>query len=642
VPKYIVDVNWRYSVMPDAKHIKKKASFSVIYILIAFLILALLQLWIAPNRENVSYSQFKQYITEGKINAVVVSQRNLKGYEKIQGQEKTEPLFPQQIYVTPRVDDKNLVEFLEHNNVEIIGENENTFLMAVLSWILPALIFVGIWVWAMKKMGQGSGIMTLGKSKAKIIAQTDVGVTFKDVAGQDEAIQELQEILEFLRTPEKFTQLGAKIPKGILLVGPPGTGKTLLAKAVAGEAGVPFFSISGSDFIEMFVGLGAARVRDLFEQAAKQAPCLVFIDELDALGKARGAGNLAGHDEREQTLNQLLVEMDGFEPNLGVVILAATNRPEILDPALLRPGRFDRHILVDRPDLKGRIDVLHVHTRNMRLSKDVDLEIIARRTPGFTGADLANLVNEAALLAARKEKKEVTPQELEEAIDRIIAGLEKKNRVLNEKEKRTVAYHETGHALVASFRPTAEKVHKISIVPRGIGALGFTLQLPTEDRYLMSRQELLEKIDVLLGGRGAEVIIFDEITTGAQNDLQRATEIARSMVTLYGMTENLGSVTYEPAPSPFLQQQLYPHAREISDETARLIDLEVRNIIDARMKEVLNTLKDHEDLLHLVAQKLLEKETLESEEFRVLIGKSEPDEPETPKTSTIAADVRTV
>lgn len=628
--------------MPDAKHMKKKASFSVIYILIAFLILAMLQFWIARNRENVSYSQFKQYITEGKINAVVVSQRYLKGYEKIQGREKTEPLFPQQIYVTPRVDDKNLVEFLEHNNVEIIAENENTFLMAVLSWILPALIFVGIWVWAMKRMGQGSGIMTLGKSKAKIVAQTDVGVTFKDVAGQDEAIQELQEILEFLRKPEKFTQLGAKIPKGILLVGPPGTGKTLLAKAVAGEAGVPFFSISGSDFIEMFVGLGAARVRDLFEQAAKQAPCLVFIDELDALGKARGAGNLAGHDEREQTLNQLLVEMDGFEPNLGVVILAATNRPEILDPALLRPGRFDRHILVDRPDLKGRIDVLHVHTRNMKLSKDVDLEIIARRTPGFTGADLANLVNEAALLAARKEKKEVTPQELEEAIDRIIAGLEKKNRVLNEKEKRTVAYHETGHALVASFRSTAEKVHKISIVPRGIGALGFTLQLPTEDRYLMSRQELLEKIDVLLGGRGAEVITFDEITTGAQNDLQRATEIARSMVTLYGMTDNLGSVTYEPAPSPFLQQQLYPHAREISDETARLIDLEVRNIIDARMKEVLNTLKEHEDLLHLVAQKLLEKETIEADEFMQLIGKGEPGEPETPKTSTIAADVRTV
>ncbi len=628
--------------MADAKNIKTKASFSIIYVLIALLILSLLQLWIAPNRENVSYSQFKKYIADGKINAVVVSQRYLKGYEKFQGTDKTEPLFPQQIYVTPRVEDKNLVEFLEHNNVEIIAENENTFLMTLLSWVLPAVIFVGIWAWAMKRMGQGSGIMTLGKSKAKIVAQTDVGVTFKDVAGQDEAIQELQEILEFLRTPGKFTQLGAKIPKGILLVGPPGTGKTLLAKAVAGEAGVPFFSISGSDFIEMFVGLGAARVRDLFEEAAKLAPCLVFIDELDALGKARGAGNLAGHDEREQTLNQLLVEMDGFQPNLGVVILAATNRPEILDPALLRPGRFDRHILVDRPDLKGRIDILKVHTRNMKLSPDVNLEVIARRTPGFTGADLANLVNEGALLAARKELKEVTPRELEEAIDRIVAGLEKKNRVLNEKEKRTVAYHETGHALVASFRKTAEKVHKISIVPRGIGALGFTLQLPTEDRYLMSKRELLEKIDVLLGGRGAEITIFDEITTGAQNDLQRATEIARSMVTLYGMTDNLGSVTYEQTPSPFLQQSFYPAQREISDETARLIDLEVRNIIDSRMKEVLITLKEREDLLHKVAQRLLEKETLESEEFVELVGKVEDEEKETPKTGTIAADVRTV
>ncbi|MBI5248550.1 MAG: ATP-dependent metallopeptidase FtsH/Yme1/Tma family protein [Desulfomonile tiedjei] len=628
--------------MPEAKNIKTKASFSIVYVLIALLILSLLQLWIAPNRENVSYSQFKKYIADGKINSVVVSQRYLKGYDKIQGKDKTEPLFPQQIFVTPRVDDKNLVEFLEQNNVEIIAENENTFLMTLLSWVLPAVIFVGIWAWAMKRMGQGSGIMTLGKSKARIVAQTDVGVTFKDVAGQEEAIQELQEVLEFLRSPGKFTQLGAKIPKGILLVGPPGTGKTLLAKAVAGEAGVPFFSISGSDFIEMFVGLGAARVRDLFEQAAKQAPCLVFIDELDAVGKARGAGNLAGHDEREQTLNQLLVEMDGFQPNLGVVILAATNRPEILDPALLRPGRFDRHILVDRPGLKGRIEILQVHTRKMKLSKDVDLEIIARRTPGFTGADLANLVNEAALLAARKEKQEVTPQELEEAIDRIVAGLEKKNRVLNEKEKRTVAYHETGHALVAAFRKTAEKVHKISIVPRGIGALGFTLQLPTEDRYLMSKRELLEKIDVLLGGRGAEITIFHEITTGAQNDLQRATEIARSMVTIYGMTENLGSVTYDQTPSPFLQQSFYPQQREISDETARLIDTEVRNIIDSRMEEVLKTLKERENLLHIVAKRLLEKETLESDEFTELVGNMQEEEKTTPKTGTIAADVRSI
>jgi len=602
----------------------KKASFSAVYILIALLVFLMLQIWLAPHVENVPYSTFKKYITDGKITSVVVSSRFLKGYEKIQDGSK-EPLFPKLIYITPRVDDRNLVDFLERNNVEIIAENENTFLMTLLSWILPALIFVGIWVWAMKKMGQGTGIMTLGKNKARIVAQTDVGVTFRDVAGQDEAIQELQEILEFLQNPERFTRIGAKIPKGVLLVGPPGTGKTLLAKAVAGEAGVPFFNISGSDFIEMFVGLGAARVRDLFEQASKIAPCLVFIDELDALGKARGAGAIAGHDEREQTLNQLLVEMDGFQPNQGVVILAATNRPEILDPALLRPGRFDRHILVDRPDLKGRIDILKVHTRNVPLSRDVDLEVIARRTPGFTGADLANLINEGALLAARKDKTEVGRQELEDAIDRIIAGLEKKNRVLNEKEKKTVAYHESGHALVASFRQTAEKVHKISIVPRGIGALGFTLQLPTEDRYLMSRQELLEKIDVLLGGRAAETIIFNDVTTGAQNDLQRATDIAHSMVTLYGMTEQLGPVAYQKAPNSFLQpRELFP-TKEVSEETAKLIDEEVRSIIESRMKQALETLRDHEDLLHRVAGRLLEKETLEDEEFLALIGRTYPE-----------------
>jgi cell division protease FtsH len=610
--------------MKDAGDLKKKTSFSIVYVLLAFLVLAVLQTWIAPNVENVSYSQFKRYIADGKITSVVVSSRFLKGYEKVQ-EGKKEPLFPKLFYVTPRVDDKDLVEFLEKNSVEIIAENENTFLMTLLSWILPAVIFVGIWYWAMKKMGQGSGIMTLGKNKAKIVAQTDVGVTFGDVAGQDEAKQELQEILEFLQNPDRFTKLGAKIPKGVLLVGPPGTGKTLLAKAVAGEAGVPFFSISGSDFIEMFVGLGAARVRDLFEEAGKIAPCLVFIDELDALGKARGAGNYGGHDEREQTLNQLLVEMDGFKANQGVVILAATNRPEILDPALLRPGRFDRHILVDRPDLKGRIEILQVHARPVTLAKDVDLDVIARRTPGFTGADLANLINEAALLAARKNKTEVGARELDEAIDRIVAGLEKKNRILNEKEKKTVAYHETGHALVAAFRPTAEAVHKISIVPRGIGALGFTLQLPTEDRYLMSKQELLEKIDVLLGGRGAETVIFEDITTGAQNDIQRATEIARSMATLYGMTDKLGAVAYQTAPSPLLQQQAFYPSREISEETARLIDQEIRTIIDERMDGVLHTLRQYEPMLHRVAGRLMEKETIEGEEFLELIGKKPPE-----------------
>jgi cell division protease FtsH len=607
-------------------NVKNKTSFSVAYVALALLVLFLLQTWLSPRVENISYSQFKTYIADGKITAVVVSTRFLKGFEKVQDGHK-EPLFPNLVFMTPRVDDRNLVEFLEQNRVEIIAENENTFLAALLSWVLPALIFVGIWVWAMKRMGQGAGIMTLGKNKAKVVAQTDVGVTFDDVAGQDEAKEELQEILEFLRNPDRFTRLGARIPKGVLLVGPPGTGKTLLAKAVAGEAGVPFFSISGSDFIEMFVGLGAARVRDLFEQANKMAPCLVFIDELDALGKARGQGAYGGHDEREQTLNQLLSEMDGFQANKGVVILAATNRPEILDPALLRPGRFDRHVLVDRPDLKGRLAILKVHTKNVALAPDVDLEIIARRTPGFTGAELANLVNEGALLSARRDKSQVGVQELDDALDRIVAGLEKKNRLLNEKEKKIVAYHETGHALLAANRSTAEKVHKISIVPRGIGALGFTMQLPTEDRYLMSRTELLEKIDVLLGGRAAEELVFNDVTTGAQNDLQRATEIARSMVTLYGMTESLGQVSYQAAPNPFLQVPGFSPPREVSEETAKLIDEEVRSIIETRMGEVRKVLRDRESRLHFVATKLLEKETIEGEEFERLLKRELSDGP---------------
>ncbi len=598
---------------------EKKFQFSLSYLFIALAIFILLQNWLSPDINNVSYSQFKTHVAEKKINSVVISSTLLKGYEKVES-DKKEPMFPKALYVTPRIDDRNLVEFLEKYNVDIIAANENTFLRTLLSWVLPTLFFVGIWMFLMKRMGQGAGgMMTLGKSKAKIIAQTDLGVNFESVAGQEEAKVELAEVIEFLKTPEKFTRLGAKIPKGILLVGPPGTGKTLLAKAVAGESGVPFFSISGSDFIEMFVGLGAARVRDLFEQANAKAPCIVFIDELDSLGKARGSGMMGGHDEREQTLNQLLAEMDGFEVNKGVVILAATNRPEILDPALLRPGRFDRHILVDRPDLKERVAILAVHAKGIKLDLEVDLEIIARRTPGFTGADLANLVNEATLLAVRKGKEQVEGTEFEEAIDRIVAGLEKKNRVLNETEKKTVAYHETGHALVATFRKTAEKVHKISIVPRGIGALGYTMQLPTEDRFLMSKTELLEKIDVLLGGRGAEKIVFDEITTGAQNDLQRATDIARSMVTMYGMNEKLGQVTYLQQANQFLQQGLFQQ-KEFSDQTALLIDEEVRKIIDERMVGVKETLVEHRELLEKIAKVLLEKEALDDEEFKALLG----------------------
>ena len=604
---------------------QKKISFSASYLFVALAALILFQYWLSPKVNNVSYTQFKNLVKEFKITSVVISTNQLKGFETRQD-GKQEPLFPEMIYRTPRVDDRNLVEFLEDNNVDIIAENENTFLKMLLSWVVPALIFVGIWMFAIKKMGQaGPGMMTLGKHKAKIVAQTDLGVDFSSVAGQDEAKQELQEVIEFLKTPGKFTRLGAKIPKGILLVGPPGTGKTLMAKAVAGESGVPFFSISGSEFIEMFVGLGAARVRDLFDQAGKTAPCIVFIDELDALGKARGIGGISGgHDEREQTLNQLLTEMDGFETNKGVIILAATNRPEILDPALLRPGRFDRQILVDRPDLKERVAILKVHCKGVTIADSVDLDVIARRTPGFTGADLANLVNEATLLAVRKGKDDVDNEEFEQAIDRIVAGLEKKNRVMNDTEKKFVAYHETGHALVAAFTATAEKVHKISIVPRGIGSLGFTMQLPTEDRYLMSKTELLEKIDVLLGGRAAEEMTFGEITTGAQNDLQKATNIARSMVTMYGMNEKLGHATYNEPGNQFLQQGILQQ-KEISDETAKLIDDEVRTILDERMAIVRSLLATKKDLLEKVASALLEKETLESEEFMELVGAAKED-----------------
>ncbi|MFH0823663.1 MAG: ATP-dependent zinc metalloprotease FtsH [Pseudomonadota bacterium] len=619
--------------MPDFKQLNSKTSFSIFYVVLAVAVFAVLQTWLSPKVQTVSYSQFKKHVADGKIHSVVVSMKFLKGFEKVQEQQK-EPLFPNLVYVTPRLDDRDLLPFLENNRVEIIAENENTFIATLLSWILPAVVFVGVWFYAMKKLGQGSGIMTLGKNKARIVAQTDVGVTFEDVAGQDEAKQELQEVLEFLKSPERFTRLGAKIPKGVLLVGPPGTGKTLLAKAVAGEASVPFFSITGSDFIEMFVGLGAARVRDLFEQANSKAPCLVFIDELDALGKARGAGAIAGHDEREQTLNQLLAEMDGFQANNGVVILAATNRPEILDPALLRPGRFDRQVLVDRPDLIGRLAILKVHAKPTTMADDVDLEIQARRTPGFTGAELANLVNEAALLAARRDAPAITTRDFEEALDRIVAGLEKKNRVMNESERKIVAYHETGHALVAAFRTSAEPVHKISIVPRGIGALGFTMQLPTEDRYLMSKKELLEKIDTLLGGRAAEKIVFGDVTTGARNDLQRATEIARSMVALYGMNDRLGEVNYQAAPNPFLAAPGFQYARELSEETVKMIDDEVRSIVGSRMEEAEATLREHEELLHKVADRLLEVETIDKGEFVKLIGMDGAGSPENRPAST--------
>jgi cell division protease FtsH len=497
------------------------------------------------------------------------------------------------------------------------------FLRQILSWIIPIALFFGVWLFLMRRLGQGQGgFMTVGQSKAKIYMEKEVKVTFEDVAGVDEAKIELQEVIEFLKTPEKFARLGGKIPKGILLVGPPGTGKTLLARAVAGEAGVTFFSMSGSEFVELFVGVGAARVRDLFTQAKEKAPCIIFIDELDALGKARGIGPMA-HEEREQTLNQLLSEMDGFDPRVGVILMAATNRPEILDPALLRAGRFDRHVLVDRPDKTGRLAILKIHARNVPLDSQADLEVISAMTPGFVGADLANIVNEAALLAVRRSKNKVGLSELQEAVERVIAGLEKKNRILNKAEKERVAHHEVGHALVALSIPGTDSVQKISIIPRGIAALGYTLQLPTEDRFLMTKSELENKIAMLLGGRIAEEIIYHEVSTGAQDDLLKATQIAKSMVKTYGMSEKLGQTTFDMERQPlFLQTGQAPMTGDYSEETSREIDCEIRRIIDEQSDRVKSILSKQQEVLRRAAAVLLEKETITGEELKSIVSGS--------------------
>jgi cell division protease FtsH len=483
-------------------------------------------------------------------------------------------------------------------------------------------IFFLVWRYVIKKMSPGMGVMSFSKSKAKIFAESETRVTFADVAGIDEAKEELQEVVEFLRNPGKFQKLGGRIPKGVLLVGPPGTGKTLLAKAVAGEAKVPFFSISGSEFVEMFVGVGAARVRDLFSQAASQAPCIIFIDELDALGKARGMNIMGGHDEREQTLNQLLVEMDGFESNKGVIIMAATNRPEILDPALLRPGRFDRQVLVDRPDINGREAILKIHSKNVLLGPEVDLRKLAGRTPGFVGADLANLVNEAALLAARKDKDKVGPEDFDEAIDRVVAGLAKKSRVMNSQEKEIVAFHESGHAIVAESVEHADPVHKISIIPRGIAALGYTQQQPTEDRYLMTRSELLDRLAVLLGGRVAEELVFEETSTGSQNDLQRATDIARSMVTEYGMSDRLGLVSYERTRQPMFLPESFAPGKTYSEEKAAQIDEEITRFVEEAHQRVLKILSERRNILDDLAHLLSQKESVQGDELRKMLSES--------------------
>jgi cell division protease FtsH len=520
-----------------------------------------------------------------------------------------------------RIEDPDLVKDLESQGITFSGASDNKWLGVLISWLLPLAIFFFFWSFLMRRMGGGpQGVLSVGKAKVKIYAEKEIGVTFDDVAGIDEAKAELEEIVDFLRDPGKFQKLGGKIPKGVLLVGAPGTGKTLLARAVAGEAGVPFFSMSGSEFVEMFVGVGAARVRDLFGQAKEHAPCIIFVDELDALGKARGLNPIGGHDEREQTLNQLLVEMDGFDPRAGVIIMSATNRPEILDPALLRPGRFDRHVAIDKPDIRGREAILHVHAKEVKLGPDVDLKRVAAMTPGFVGADLANLINEAALIAARRDRPEVTMSDFLEAADRIIGGLEKRNRAMNPKEKEIVAYHESGHALVAMVLPNTDPVSKISIIPRGIAALGYTQQLPTEDRYLMTRVELLARLKVLLGGRVSEEIIFGDISTGAQNDLQRATDIARRMVMEYGMSEKLGPLTYVSEPrSAHLDLGLGGREREFSERTAQQIDEEMAGIIDETHQEVRRILTEQRGMLEKLAHILLEKESIDGEELKKFI-----------------------
>jgi cell division protease FtsH len=593
----------------------KKASFNAWYLMIAVMLLVVVQgFWQrAQQTEYLPYSEFETYLKDGKIDNLTITETKIIG--ELKGAAEGQPTS----FVTTRVE-PSFAEQLQQYGVEFRGGTDSNFFSNLLSWVLPAVIFFGIWIFLLRRMAMGGmgagGLMSIGKSKAKIYVEKDTKTTFDDVAGVEEAKVELKEVVDFLKDPKSYGVLGARLPRGVLLVGPPGTGKTLLARAVAGEAGVTFLSISGSEFVEMFVGVGAARVRDLFEQARKMAPCIIFIDELDAMGRARGIGPMAGgHDEKEQTLNQLLVELDGFDPSQGIILLAATNRPEILDPALLRPGRFDRQILVDRPDKQGRIQILAVHVRRVKLGADVKLEEVAALTPGFTGADLANLVNEAALMATRRRADAVTMSDFTAAFERIVAGLEKRNRLLNPKERRVVAYHELGHALVALSLPGADPVHKVSIIPRGVGALGYTLQRPTEDRFLMSIEELENKMAVLLGGRGAEQLVFGEVSTGASDDLMKVTDIARSMVTRYGMDATLGQATYETERGTFLGMPSEGGGRRFSEDTAREIDVAVRERIDRVYHKTLAILRERRGELESLAARLLEKETLTAEEL---------------------------
>ncbi len=615
---------------------RKEQQFSLWYFIVVLLGLMIVQsLFLSPHVQNLTYSEFKFLVKEHHIVEVTIGEQQITGLVQFEGlsellpNEKIEKLKQfgegEHRFSTIRVDDQNLISELEAAGVKFTGKVSNHWFTVLLSWIIPAVIFFGIWSIFMRRLGSASGVMEIGKNKAKIYVEKQTGVTFEDVEGIDEAREELIEVVSFLKNPERYRRLGGNIPKGVLLVGAPGTGKTLLAKAVAGEAGVPFFTMSGSDFVEMFVGVGAARVRDLFAQAEQKAPCIIFIDELDAMGKARGISPVGGNDEREQTLNQLLVQMDGFDTNKGVIIMAATNRPEILDPALLRPGRFDRHVAIDRPDVKGREKILKVHAKRITLSKEIDLAEIAAKTPGFVGADLANLVNEAALLAARKNKDAVEMADFNDAIDRIVAGLEKKNRVINPQEKETVAYHEAGHTIVAMSRKHADPVSKVSIIPRGIAALGYTQQLPTEDRYLLKKAELLDRLDVLLGGRVAEEIIFGDVSTGAQNDLQRATDLSRHMIMQYGMSEHLGLVTFEAPRSPSGFAVMGPQGqKEYSEKTAQTIDEEIQSILQQSHERVTKTLSQKRDFLEILKTHLLEKEVIERAELEDLMKTHSP------------------
>ena len=622
--------------------IRQQARFSALYVAGAVIVLIFLQSWLlTPQAQEIPISQLMEWVREGKVARVSFGEREIRGVlkEPIADAPAPGPQWlsrltgwtPGVLFATVRIpgaDDATLLRELEAHKVEFSGRIESTLVRdLIFGWLLPIGVMAGIWIFLMRRMGGGpTQALTFGRSKVKIYDRKELKTTFADVAGVDEAKAELVEVVDFLRNPQKYQRLGGRIPKGVLIVGPPGSGKTLLARAVAGEADVPFFFLSGSEFVEMFVGVGAARVRDLFEQAKEKAPCIVFIDELDAIGKSRAGatGFVGGHDEREQTLNQLLVEMDGFDSSKGVIIMAATNRPEVLDAALLRAGRFDRQVLVDRPDVRGREAILRVHARHVRLAPEVSLQVIAARTPGFAGADLANILNEAALLAARKGKESVEQADLEEAIDRVVAGMERRSRVLSETERDIVAHHEMGHALVASSVPHADPVHKVSIIPRGVAALGITYQLPTEDRYILRQSELEDRIAVMLGGHAAEELVYGELSTGAHNDLERATGVARAMVMRYGMSARLGPLTFGGDGGPgFLRRSgagWEGGEREYSEETARAIDEEVRRVVDQTYERVRALLGAKKDVLLRAAEILKVRETLEGDELRRLLA----------------------